>query len=216
MRERDDRQHDEQHRAGIKPAADPLPVDAARPAGRRTVVAATATGRLAAARRFGRRRFGGVFFGGGGLPSSARLTTSIGSRKFGSISLRTGGRIVVGRTSGGTAARAPRRLAVPASAGVVTAGVAPVSAAWRPDAPSATDPRGLSGADGSWRSSLFTGRARAVARRSCAARLGRTRSTEHVRLHQVVPTAGPAYLHHMYCELVESGCQQDQFLGGTR
>src|SRR6478609_941381 len=163
---------------------------------------------------------GGWFLGGGGVPSSARLTTSIGSRNCGSMSSRTGGMIAVGRTSCAGTPAAECRAALPASAAVGTEGMAPVSAAWRPDAPSATDPCGLSEADRSWRSSLFTGRARAVARRSCAARpprrAGGARGAEHVRLHQVIPTAGPAYLHHMYCELVVTGRQQHEFLGGTR
>ena len=59
--------------------------------------------------------------------------------------------------------------------------------------------------------------ARRCAPSVCRAPFGRPRTAaEHVRLHQVIPTAGPAYLHHMYCELVVSGRQQDQFLGGTR
>jgi hypothetical protein len=151
----------------------------------------------------GPRPPGGGGGGGGGLggdvPSNAALTTSIGAGP----PSRTGGSTVVSRSSGGTAgrgrwaplgARAPRRPA----------------AFW------------TSSADRCWRPSLFTGRTRGFARgrgSSRPARLRGTGRTEHIRLDQMVPTAGPAYLHHVYCELVEAGRQQDQLLccaGGTR
>ncbi len=68
-------------------------------------------------------------------------------------------------------------------------------------------------ADRSWRPSLFTDHARGLARgrgSSRSASFRRPRSSQHVRLHQVIPTAGPTYLHHMYCEFVIAGRQHDQ------
>src|ERR1700744_2382965 len=120
-----------------------------------------------------------------GRPSSAAFTAAMGSRnRFGASSL-TGGRIVVSRSSGGGVGR--RRGCF--------------------DPPSAPDPIGLSAADWSCCPSLFTGRAGAVARRPGAARLPRRTSracrAQHIRLDQVIPTAGSAYLHHVYGELFE-------------
>lgn len=73
-------------------------------------------------------------------------------------------------------------------------------------------PLGASGADRP-PSSLVTARAgRPGARRALRPAGG----AEHVRLHQVVPTARPADLHDVYRELREPGGQQDQFFGGAR
>lgn len=67
-------------------------------------------------------------------------------------------------------------------------------------------------------SSLFTGRARARTARSPSAgrALRGAGRSEHVRLDQMVPTAGPADLHHMDGELVETSRQQDQLLSASR
>src|ERR1700744_4621088 len=127
-----------------------------------------------------------------GRPSSAAFTASIGSRKrFGASSL-TGGRIVVSRSSAGTAGRRD------VCRGGTGDGVGPASA---------PAPFGLSAADWSCCPLLFTGRAGAVARRPGAACLPRRTSracrAEHIRLDQVIPAAGSAYLHHVYGELFE-------------
>ncbi len=111
-------------------------------------------------------------------------------------------------------------------------GTAGVPARWRcrpassegfgpgPLTPSAVCPGRASLADRSWRPSLFTGRAHTTARRlgppRCARSLRGRDGAEHVRLDQMIPAAGAAYLHHMYGELVKAGCQQDQLLGGAR
>src|ERR1700754_2567948 len=149
---------------------------------------------------------GGCFGGAGGAPSSAALTTSIGSRRCAGVAPRTTGRTVVSRSSGG--APAARCRGGPS----VRTGGCPT--------PSAARPVRTSLADRSWRPSLFTGRARATARRLSPPRSARSLrwrdGAEHVRLDQVIPAAGAAYLHHVYGELVEAGCQQDQLLGGAR
>lgn len=73
-------------------------------------------------------------------------------------------------------------------------------------------PLGASGADRP-PSSLVTARAcRPGARRALRPPGG----AEHVRLHQVVPTARPADLHDVYRELREPGGEQDQLFGGAR
>ena len=92
-----------------------------------------------------------------------------------------------------------------------------VSTVWCSSTPSAARPLGTSLADRLWRPSLFTGRPRTIARGPCRTRaLGRPDRTEHVRLHQMIPAAGAAYLHHVYGELVVAGSQQDQFLSCSR
>src|SRR5712675_544975 len=144
---------------------------------------------------------GGCF--GGGVPSSAALTTSIGSRRCGGVVARTAGKTVVNRSSGGTPSALRRE-----------------GPSWRRcwpgPTPSAARPMRTSLADRSWRPSLFTGRARATARRPRATRsLWRRDGAEYIRLDQVIPTAGAAYLHHVYGKLVVSGRQQDQLLGGS-
>src|SRR6185312_6034721 len=94
---------------------------------------------------------------GGGVPSSAAFTASIGSRSGRAGPAPTTGRTVVSRSSGGTAARrAP---------------------------PPAADPLWMSLAGRSSRSPLFTGRARAVARRPGTTRsraLGGPHRAEHI------------------------------------
>src|SRR5829696_4304237 len=146
---------------------------------------------------------GGGCFGGGGVPSSARLTTSIGSRKCAGVLARTCGRTEVNLSSGGTPAALCR--GGPSGRGC---GRAPTRSAPRPVR--------LSLADRSWRPSLFTGRARSTARRTCATRpLWRRDSPEHIRLDQVIPAAGAAYLHHVYGELVVAGRQHYQLLSGA-
>ena len=217
--ERDDRQHDEHHRADVQRAAHPLPVDLARLARRPSVVAAAATGRPAAVRRSG----GGGWRAGSSaaaVPSSAALTTSIGSRNCGSMSSRTGGRIVVGRTSGGHRRRARR------AGSRCRRRQASSPTVWRRyrrrGAPTHRRPLTRAGCQrltgpGALRYSLAVRAPLRAVRVPRVLRAGRrARRAEHVRLDQVIPTAGPAYLHHMYCELVESGRQQHQFLGGTR
>lgn len=86
-------------------------------------------------------------------------------------------------------------------------------------APAGTPPAEFGVAvDRSGPSPLFTGRTRARTARCPGARraLRGAGRTEHVRLDQVIPAAGPAYLHHMNGELAEPGGQQDQLLGGAR
>jgi hypothetical protein len=84
------------------------------------------------------------------------LTASIGSRRCGGRGSRTGGNTAVRRSSGGTPAA--RCRGGPSGRGC---GRAP--------ARSAPCPMRTSLADRSWRPSLFTGRARATARRSSTA-----------------------------------------------
>src|SRR5215212_9804049 len=151
-------------------------------------------------------RRGGTGGGGlcGGVPSSAAFTASIGSRSGRVSSSRTAGMIAVRRSSKWlTGLRSGRGRST--------------STVSRSSTPSAACPLWTSLADRLWRPSLFTGRPRTIARGP-----GRTRAlrgpnrAEHVGLHQVIPAAGPAYLHHVYRELVVAGGQQDQLLGGAR
>jgi hypothetical protein len=88
--------------------------------------------------------------------------------------------------------------------------------------PSAPRPVWTSLADRSWRPSLFTGCARTTARGLGASRGARSPrassrrdGAEHVRLDQVIPTAGAAYLHHVYGEFVVAGREQDQLLSAA-
>src|SRR5215218_1267749 len=152
---------------------------------------------------------GGCLGGAGGAPSNAALTTSIGSRRCAGLVPRTGGRTAVNRSSGGTPAA--RCRGGPSGRRCGGGGCAPT--------PSAACPLRTSLADRSWRPSLFTGRARTSARRLGAPRspplLWRRDRAEHIRLDQVIPTAGAAYLHHVYGEFVVAGCQQNQLLGGA-
>ena len=134
------------------------------------------------------------------------------------MSSRTGGRIVVNRSSGGTGGRGV--------APGVCRGPPRCPPEERADPPAPAAPFGVSVADRSCCPSLFTGRAGVVARRTRAARTpwragwssraGRAGRAEQIRLDQMIPTAGPAHLHDVYRELRETGCQQDQLFGGTR
>ena len=165
----------------------------------------------------GGRRGGGAGGGcfGGGVPSSAALTASMGSRRCAGVVARTCGRTAVDRSSGGTPAarcrvgRSGRRWG-PAPPGRLGGGAL---------TPSAACPLRTSLTDRSWRPSLFTGRARATARRLGASRTPRPSRrwdcAEHIGLDQVIPFAGPAYLHHVDGKLVVSGGQQYQLLGCT-
>src|SRR3954470_15203383 len=146
-------------------------------------------------------RRGGIGGGGfgGGVPSSAALTASIGSRNGRGSSL-TAGMIAVCRSS--------KWLT-----GLRGSGGRCTSTVLRSSTPSAACPCGTSLADRLWRPSLFTGRPRAVARGPRRTRaLRRTNRAQHVRLHQMIPTAGAAYLHHVDREFVEAGRQHDELL----
>ena len=157
-------------------------------------------------------RVGGGGFGGG-VPSSAALTASIGSRRSASgVVALTGGMTAVSPASGGTdrlPARRRRRCRPPPSGR--RTGVW-VGARHR----SAACPYGhhwLTGR-GALRYSLAV---RAPSRASVWTRsLRGPDRAEHIRLDQVIPAAGAAYLHHVYGELVVAGGQQDQLLGGAR
>ena len=50
---------------------------------------------------------------------------------------------------------------------------------------------------------------------ACRGSLGRACRAEHIRLDQVIPAAGSAYLHHVDRELLEPGRQQHQLFGGA-
>src|SRR3954452_15154479 len=118
---------------------------------------------------------------GGGTPSSAALTTSIGSRRCAGVLSRNAGRTAVRRSSGGAPAARCR-------------GGPDGGRDARAPAPSAACPLRTSLADRSWRPSLFTGRARATARRLGASRTPRPSRrwdrAEHIGLDQVIPFAG--------------------------
>jgi len=146
----------------------------------------------------------------GRVPSNAALTASIGSRSPAALSSVTGGRIVVNRSSGGTGGRWPGE---PGSGGALPPLASP---AGHFDPPPVAGPLGTSVADRSWCSPLFTGRAGTVARRPrSAGALGRASRAEHIRLDQVIPAAGPAYLHHVNREFLVTGCHQNQLFGGS-
>jgi hypothetical protein len=148
---------------------------------------------------------------GGGVLSSAALTASISSRS-GSGSV-TAGMAAVWRRFGGTARR--EGCAAGRDSGVWP-GTGPSPRCAGPSTRSLAAPRRLSVADRSGRSPLFTCRARIVARRPSAPRsLRGTHRTEHIRLDQVIPAAGPAYLHHVYREFVVPGGQHHQLFGGA-
>src|SRR5271166_5925859 len=150
--------------------------------------------------------------GGGGVPSRAALTSSIGSRS-GIVSSVIAGMTAVGRASGaGPRGGAGRRITGGGSLTRSSLARSPGRAGARSAPPSLW----MSVADRSGRSPLLTGRARAVSRRPGAPRsLGGTQRAEHIRLDQVIPAAGPAYLHHVYRKLFVAGGQHHQFLRGT-
>src|SRR5579884_2465403 len=147
------------------------------------------------------------------VPSSAALTSSIGSRSPGDVSSVTGGRTVVSRSSGGMGR--DRRGEVGGRPALPARPPSSLRLGAPPPALLGTPVLGRS-----WCPSLFTGRSGAVARCPGAARPPRRSCwaccAQHVRLDQVIPAAGPTYLHHVYRKLVETGCQQDQLLRGAR
>ena len=150
-------------------------------------------------------RLGGAAGGGGGVPglvrgrSRAALTASTCSRR--TVDAATSD------TTGMTAVWC-------SSGGIWRPAVWPVSPRSRPSALCRAPVGERSGPS----SSLFTSRARARTARSPSAgrALRGAGRSEHVRLDQMVPTAGPADLHHMDGELVETSRQQDQLLGASR
>src|SRR5690606_26720321 len=123
-----------------------------------------------------------------GAPSSAALTASIGSRRSAVTASSTAGMIVVCRSSGAAGAR------------------------W---APTSEGPAEAGFGRSSW--CLLTGGTGSAACRPPTPRpLRRAREAQHIRLHQVIPAAGPAHLDHVHRELRVAGGQQDQLLSGTR
>src|ERR1700743_299021 len=152
---------------------------------------------------------------GAAEPSNPGFTASLGSPRPGNRSSVTAGRTVVSRSSGGAGRRRldpgpPERS--PRSASLERPGFACF-------APRSVGVPVSSLDDWSWGPSLFTGRSGALARRprgpgAPGRRRGACRA-QHVRLDQVIPAAGPAYLHHVDRELLEKGRQHDQLLGRT-
>src|ERR1700736_6561034 len=148
--------------------------------------------------------------------SNAALTTSMSSWS-GAAGWGAAGMTAVGGTSereGGRANGGRGSRAVGSSVVLLVSGA--LGGCGRGWARSAAVPCRISVAGRSGRSSLFTGHARVVARRPRAprSRWG-THRAEHVRLDQVIPAAGPAYLHHVYREFVVSGCQHHQLFGAA-